>query len=80
MSKNNLVIDVVRQYQRSVKYLTESQSLVQEKVDAYLKARTDLIDGITNLKHSQNDNKEMLEELEQMLYDEERRADASYLG
>ena len=80
MAETNIIIDVVKQYTKSVTYLNEAQNLVQEKIDAYLKARTALIDEIHSLKHSQADNNQMLDELEQTLLTEERSADGSYLG
>ena len=80
MASSNVVKDVVNQYTKSVGFLNEANERVQDKIDAYLKARNDLIDEINELKQTQADSNQMVDELEQFLKDEEKGADGSYVG
>ena len=77
---SNVVMDVVNQYTKSVGFLNEANERVQNKIDTYLKARNDLIDEINDLKQTQADSNQMVDELEQFLKDEEKGADGSYVG
>lgn len=80
MASSNVVMDVVNQYTKSVGFLNEANERVQNKIDTYLKARNDLIDEINELKQTQADSNQMVDELEQFLKDEEKGADGSYVG